>query len=151
MNTETKLDVFLNGDISRLQYLDIVDEDFAFEMDGPCIPVKKILTLAVTDNMVRFSGSMEKEEAAEDFLNTIDELDKKVTLEQLRDLYLTISQIDAYSSYSTEEIETDLSHYTYEKARNMIRFTQSQIDRSTEIALKKIEKIIKSRNVRLDG
>lgn len=152
MNTqETKLEVFLHGDISRLTYLDIVDEDFAFELDGPCIPVKNILTLAVTDNMVRFSGSMEKEEAAGKFFDMIMELDQKVTMQQLKELYLTISEIDAYSSYSTDIIETDLSHYTYEKARNMIKFTQRQIDRSTEIALKKIEKIINSKYVKLSN
>ena len=151
MTTETKMDVFLNGDISRLQYLEIVDEDFAFELDGPCIPVKKILTLAVTDNMVRFAGSMEKEETAQEFFNMIMELDQKVTMQQLKELYLTISEIDAYSSYSTDIIETDLSGVTDDRVWNMIKFTQRQIDRSTEIALKKIEKIIKSENVRLDG
>ena len=151
MTTETKMDVFLNGDISRLQYLEIVDEDFAFELDGPCIPVKKILTLAVTDNMVRFAGSMEKEETAQEFFNMIMELDQKVTMQQLKELYFTISEIDAYSSYSTDIIETDLSGVTDDRVWNMIKFTQRQIDRSTEIALKKIEKIINSQNVRLAG
>ena len=151
MTTETKLDVFFNGDISRLQYLDIVDEDFAFEKDGPCIPVKKILTDAVCENIVRFAGSMEKEETAGEFFNMILELDQKVTMQQLKELYFTISEIDAYSSYSTDIIETDLSGVTDDRVWNMIKFTQRQIDRSTEIALKKIRKIINSQNVRLDG
>ena len=145
--TQTKMELFLNGEFQKLTYLEYYDEDYAVEISGTCIPVKKVLTLALCDNMHRFAGSMEKEEAANKFLELIFNLDQKVDFILLRELYWLIESIDPYSSYSTDIIETDLSGVTDDRVWNMIKFTQSQIDRSAQIALKKIEKIINSKYV----
>jgi hypothetical protein len=152
MDTQTKLDVFLNGDISRFQYLEIVDEDLAFEVDGPCIPISKVLTAALTYNLERYAGSMEAEEEASETQQQIWEQDAKVNFAQLRELYTDIEwMMEEAPTWIEDNMIAEVCARNEAHLDNMVNFAIRSTNKSCNAALKKIRKIINSQNVRLDG
>ena len=152
MVTETKMDVFLNGDINRFQYEEIVDEDFAFELDGPCISISKVLTMALTQNLVRYAGSIEAELEASERLEQIYAQDVKVNFAQLKDLYLDIEwMMEGAPTWIEDDIYAEVCATSEGHLDNMVNFAIRSTNKSCNVALKKIRKIINSQNVRLDG